>query len=182
MDFELDRFLTQCTPLVSEAVTWGERMRLRATAYLGHDLPPLRYVTSVRAVVLRHGSVLVQQDRDSRHILPGGRREGAESPEATLRREITEETGWSVGTVDLLGFMHFRHLDPMQPGYRYPYPDFFQLIHVADASAYSPEARLDDGYEVASAFVSLDEARRLPLTEKELIYLDAAMQRRGSPA
>lgn len=136
MDAELDHFLTRCTPMVTEAVVWGERMRLRATAYLSQDAPPQRYVTSVRAIVLRGESVLVQQDRDSRHILPGGRREGNESLEATLRREVSEETGWSVGEAAPLGFTHFRHLDPKQPGYRYPHPDFFQLVYVAEGTVH----------------------------------------------
>lgn len=175
MDRELDVFLMRCTPVASEVVEWGERMRLRATAHLAHDLPPLRYVTSVRAVVLRGDSVLVQRDRDSRHILPGGRREGAESLETTLRREIAEETGWSLGNMDRLGFIHFRHLDPMQPEYPYPYPDFFQVVHVADATAFSHETRLDDGYEIGSEFVVLADVRCLPLTPIERIFLDGAL-------
>lgn len=112
MDAELDLFPARCSPVVFEAVVWGERMRLRATVYLAKGAPPLRYVTSVRAIVLHGGSVLVQQDRDSRHVLPGGRREGNESLQATLRREIGEETGWSLGWVEPLGFTHFLHLDP----------------------------------------------------------------------
>lgn len=175
MDRELDAFLMCCTPVASEVVDWGERMRLRATAYLGHDLPPLRYVTSVRAIVLRHGSVLVQQDKHSRHILPGGRGEGEESLEATLRREVAEETGWSLGDVGLLGFIHYLHLDPMQPGYPYPHPDFFQVVHVADATAFSHETRLDDGYEIGSEFVVLADVRCLPLTPIERIFLDGAL-------
>lgn len=176
MDAELERFLMRCTPMASEAVTWGERMRLRATVYLGQDAPPLRYVTSVRAVVLRGGSVLVQQDRDSRHILPGGRREGGESLEATLRREVGEETGWSVGEVKQVGLTHFRHLDPKQPDYPYPHPDFFQIVHVAEATAYSPGTRLDDGYEIGSEFLSVADVRRLSLTPIEWVYLDAALR------
>lgn len=180
MNVELDRFLARCSPVVSEVVVWGERMRLRATAYLSTDAPPLRYVTSVRAVVLHEGSVLVQQDRDSRHVLPGGRREGNESLRATLRREVGEETGWSPGRVEPLGFTHFLHLDPKQPGYAYPYPDFFQIVHVAEAIAYSAETRLDDGYEVGSELLSVAAVRHLPLTRIERVYLDAALGSNGS--
>lgn len=176
MDVELERFLIRCTPMVSEAVTWGDHMRLHATAYLGQDAPPLRYVTSVRTVLLRGDSVLVQQDRDSRHILPGGRRERGESLKATLRREVGEETGWSMGEVKQLGFTHFRHLDPMQLGYAYPHPDFFQLVHVVEATQHSPEARLDDGSEIGSEFVLLADVRRLSLTPIERVYLDAALR------
>lgn len=180
MDAELDLFLVRCSPVVSEAVVWGERMRLRATAYLSKGAPPLRYVTSVRAVVLCEGSVLVQEDKDSRHVLPGGRREGNESLEITLRREIGEETGWSLGRVEALGFTHFLHLDPKQPGYAYPHPDFFQIVYVAEAVAYSPETRLDDGYEIGSEFLSVAAVRHLPLTRIERVYLDAALRSSGS--
>ncbi len=176
MNAELELFLGRHTPFVSESVTWGERMRLRAAAYLSPELPPLRHVTSVRAIVLRGESVLVQQDRDSRHILPGGRREGDESLDATLRRELAEETGWSVGKVEQLGFTHFRHLDRKQPGYAYPHPDFLQIVHVAEASVHSPGARLDDGYEIGSEFILLTDVRRLSLTPIERVYLDAALR------
>lgn len=180
MDAELDRFLARCSPKVSEAVVWGERMRLSATAYLSRDTPPLQYVTSVRAVVLRDGSVLVQQDRDSLHVLPGGRREGSESLETTLRREVSEESGWSLCEIVPLGFTHFLHLDPKQPNYTYPHPDFFQLVYVAEAIAYLPETKLDDGYEIGSEFLSVASVRHLALTQIEWIYLDAALQINGS--
>ena len=180
MDRELHAFLMRCTPVASEGVEWGERMRLRATAYLSQDLLPLPYVTSVRAIVHCGESVLVQQDRDSRHILPGGRREGDESLDATLRRELAEEIGWSVDKVEQLGFTHFWHLDPKQPDYPYPHPDFFQLVHVAKATRHSPHTRLDDGYEIGSEFVLLTDVHRLSLTPIERVYLDAALRIRGS--
>lgn len=176
MDAELNLFLARCSPQVSEAVAWGRRMRLRATACLSQETPPLRYVTSVRAVVLRSGSVLVQQDRDSRHVLPGGRREDNESLETTLRREISEETGWSLGEVAPLGITHFLHLDPKQPGYIYPHPHFLQCVYVADAIEFSPQSKLDDGYEVGSEFLSIAAVRHLSLTQIERTYLDAALK------
>jgi len=180
MDAELDLFLARCSPMASEAVVWGAGMRLRATAYLSDDAPPVRYVTSVRAVVLRAGSVLVQQDRDSRHVLPGGRRERNESLQTTLRREIGEETGWSLGKVKPLGFTHFLHLDPKQPDYAYPHPDFFHLVHVAEAVAYVPETRLDDGYEIGSEFLPVAAVRQLPLGDIERAYLNAALRTHGA--
>lgn len=162
--------------MASDRVSWGERMQLRATAYLSGDTPPLAYVTSVRAVVLCNRSVLVQQDRDSRHVIPGGRREAGEPVEATLRREVAEETGWSLGRATLLGFTHFHHLDPKPRGYVYPYPDFCWLIYAAKAEAFSAAAKLDDGYEVGSEFLPAEAVRALSLTRYERIYLDAALR------
>ncbi len=160
--------------MASDRVPWGERMRLRATAYLSGDTPPLAYVTSVRAVVLRNRSV--QQDRDSRHVLPGGRREPGESIETTLRRGVTEETGRSLDRPTLLGFMHFHHLDPKPRDYVYPYPDFCWLIYAAEAASFSADAKLDDGYEVGTGFLPADAVRALPLTGYERVYLDAALR------
>ena len=176
MGADLVAFLAGRTAAASESVTWGERMRLRATAYLSGEAPPLPYVTSVRAVVVRDGSVLVQRDRDSRHVLPGGRRKEGESPEATLRREVAEETGWSLGRVALLGFTHFRHLDPKPRDYAYPYPDFFWLVYAAEALRFTPEAKLDDGYELGSEFLPIEVARALTLTTCQRVYLDAALE------
>ncbi len=175
MDDDLAAFLAQRWPVATDPVLWGERMRLRATAYLSHEPPPLPYISSVRAVILRTGSVLVQQDKDNRHIIPGGRREAWEVAETTLRREVAEETGWSLGPVTLLGFTHFHHLAPKPVGYSYPYPDFCWLVYTAEAAAFVPEATLDDGYEVGSEFLSVEEVSKLALTHYERAYLDAAI-------
>lgn len=154
---------------------WGEQMRLHVAVYLSHETPPLSYITSVRAVVLRDGAVLMQQDRDSRHILPGGRREGNESLECTLRREVGEETGWSLSSLTLLGFIHFHHLDPKPSGYPYPHPDFFHVVYGAQADTFSPEALLDDGYELGSEFVPLAALNQRALKPIERVLLSAAV-------
>jgi ADP-ribose pyrophosphatase YjhB (NUDIX family) len=151
------------------------RMRLRATAYLSSTLPTLPIVTSVRAVVLRAGTVLFQLDRDSRHILPGDRREGTETLEETLRREVAEETGWSLGAIVPLGFTHFEHLDSEPEGYAHPHPPFLPPdVYVALAGVHVPEAKLDDGYEVGTTFLPIAAVRRLPPKPIERLYQDAA--------
>jgi 8-oxo-dGTP pyrophosphatase MutT (NUDIX family) len=176
MHADLAAFLANRSSIASETVVWGARMRLRAVAYLTADTPPLRYVTSVRAVVRRDGLVLVQQDRDNRHILPGGRREDNELPEATLRREVAEETGWSLGPLTPLGVIDFHHLDPKPPGYAYSHPDFCWLVYTAEATNFSLETRLDDGYEIGSAFLPADAARALALPPCQRALLDAVLK------
>lgn len=173
---ELSAFLARQKPIATEDVVWGESLRLRLSAYLSKDVPPLRYVSSARAVVLRGGSVLVQRDRDSRHIIPGGRLEQNETPEVALRREIGEETGWSLGRVEAIGFLHFRHLDPKQPDYRYPYPSFVQIMYGAEAIAHCPELMIADDYVVGADLMSVAAVRKLELTPKELMYLGAALE------
>ena len=183
MDPELAAFLDPHPPLVTDEVDWGNGFRFLVAAALTDQPPPLAFVTSARAVVLRGGgaevAVLVQTDRGSRHVLPGGRREPGELPAATLRREVREETGWELGATAPLGFLHFHHLSSKPTGYPYPYPDFLNVVSVAWASTFSPGARLNDGYELDSAFLPVDRARALGLTRREPVFLDVAAGRNG---
>jgi ADP-ribose pyrophosphatase YjhB (NUDIX family) len=170
------------TFLAEEFVSWLDgRVRLRLRTYLTNVMPPPEYSTSSRCVVLRHDSVLVQRDRDSTHILPGGRCEADESPLETVRREVLEETGWAIGEPLLLGFVHFNHLSPKPSGYTYPYPDFVQVVYMANAVTFVPEAKLDDSYEVESVFRSIDELSclALPLPLGQQLFLEAALQLRS---
>ena len=142
MNHTLLNHLDRCEFIAEESASWGDgHIQLRVRGYLSDMMPPLEYVTSSRAVVFRDGAVLVQRDRDSTHILPGGRRESGEPPEATLQRELLEESGWVVADPTLLGFLHFRHLTAKPPGYEYPYPDFVQVIYVTTAVTFRPDAR-----------------------------------------
>ena len=96
----LQTFLRAHTPLAEETTAWGGgRIPLRATAYLSGTLPPARYTTSARCLLVRGRSVLLCRNRDGVHILPGGRLERGESSEAALRREVLEETGWALASV-----------------------------------------------------------------------------------
>jgi ADP-ribose pyrophosphatase YjhB (NUDIX family) len=166
-------FLAGRVPEAEEAARWGSTS-LRVESYLGDKMPPVELVTSVRAVVLRGCEVLVVRDPDGLHITPGGRREPGESLEETLRREVLEETGWTVEETHLLGFGRFRHLGPEPPGYRYPYPVFLHLVYVARAGSYLPEAREKDGYELASGFFPIERVRMLSLRATQRVFLLAA--------
>ena len=96
-----------------------------------------------------------------------------------MRREVLEEVGWALGPLTPLGFVHLRNLGPCPPDHPYPYPDAFQTIYVADAAAYRPEALIFDEWVASSAFVSVTEARQLPMRPGELALLDAAVLLRG---
>ena len=170
-------YLARCTPLAEESARWAEgRMRLLMTSYLADAVPPLAYTTSARCLAFQRDSVLVQRDVDSTHILPGGRREADETLEETLRRELLEETGWAIGSPILLGCVHFHHLTPRPAEYAYPYPDFVQVVYTAEAAAYLPDALVDDGNEVESAFRPVAEVRQLALAAGQRLFLEAALQ------
>jgi 8-oxo-dGTP pyrophosphatase MutT (NUDIX family) len=178
---DLGEFLARHTPVGEASAVWGGgTLPLRVAGYVGDEVPPLAYITSVRGLVFRADSVLVLRNADGIfHLLPGGRREAGESLPETLRREVLEETGWLVDIGPMVGFIHFHHLSPKQPGYGFPHPDFISVIHGSEAVAYRPEAMLSDDYELEAAFRTIDEARALPLEVESRLYLEAALRARG---
>jgi len=170
----LQVFIAPLTSLVTEHYDWPAA-RFAVNTYLHPEPPPAAFITSVRAVVLQAGAVLVVQDPDGRHILPGGRREAGESYPATAMREVLEESGWQVAVGPLLGFKHFYYLTPQPPAIVAPHPVFAQLVYVAQAVAYYPEAREQDGYELGAAFVPLAQITQIGLSKSEQLFLQAAL-------
>ena len=96
---DVRRFFASKTPVAEEEVAWlGGTIRLRLRVYLTDEMPPLDYVSSVRAVVVPDAGCAVLRNADGVHVLPGGRREPDETLRETLCREIGEETGCRVAT------------------------------------------------------------------------------------
>lgn len=180
MESDLAKFIHQHTPLVEESASWGQGLLpLRIISYLSAKMPPLEYITSVRTVVFQDNSVLVVRDSEtSFKVTPGGRIEAGETLETTLRREVLEETGWGIINESPLGFMHFQHLAPKLKDYPYPHPDFIQLIYVAEASDFTPEAQVPGEYELESGFRSITEAQSLELEASQQLFLEAALRQR----
>jgi ADP-ribose pyrophosphatase YjhB (NUDIX family) len=177
---DLDSLLARLVSVDEGEAEWPGGVRLRIRGYLTEEPPPPGYVSSVRAVVLRGDDVLVFRDKGGAwHLLPGGRREGDEPIERTLRREVLEETGWEVGELRPLGFIHFRHLTPKPPGYAYPYPEFVQLVYAAEAERSTPDAPIVDEWVVESAMVPVEEARGMGIGRGELLFLEEALRRRS---
>jgi ADP-ribose pyrophosphatase YjhB (NUDIX family) len=170
----LASFLAKYSRGTEELVYW-DHLRLHVTSYLATEPPPIEFVTSVRAIVLHDSSVMLVRAPDGTHILPGGRRESGEALIDTLMREVLEETGWTIEQLQLIGVKHFHHLTPMPHDYRYPYPDFLQMIYRAKAQHHLPEAREIDGYELETKFISVEEALTLPLTPSDQMWLRTAL-------
>ncbi len=176
MGRRLSDLLARCSAVTIEEAVWGSGTRLRVIAHLGSAAPPREYISSARAIVLREGSLLLVDDRDGvRHVLPGGRLEDDETPEQALHREIAEETGWQIGGVRPLGFLHFQHLTPKPQGYRYPYPNFLQVVYAAEATILLPHQSIIDDYVDRTGFVPIADTRTMKLTPKERFFIDAAL-------
>ncbi len=177
---DLSSFLATGTQLYEGPVTWGDgTLPLQITYYLGDNQPPVKYVSSVRAIVFQERTALVVIDHEGqRYILPGGRVEKGESPLEALNREVLEETGWTLLNIESLGFMHFHHLGPEPKGYKYPYPDFVWPIYVAEANDFRAEAIQPDDYVSSSYFSPVKEVAKLPLGEGPLLLFDAALKLR----
>jgi ADP-ribose pyrophosphatase YjhB (NUDIX family) len=179
---DLAAFLARHWPLgVGQAAWLNGALQLRVTDYLADASPPIEFVNSVRGIVFQSDAVLVVRgllEADALHIVPGGRREHDETLEQTLRREVLEETGWTLKHAALLGFSHFHILD-RPPEYRLAHSGFLNVVFIADAGAYHPAARLPGDVEVGVGFWPLADVLALPLSPSEQRLLRAALVRRA---
>ncbi|MEZ4615719.1 MAG: NUDIX hydrolase [Caldilineaceae bacterium] len=155
MSTHVDALHTFLAPLSSqwtEIADWP-LARFAVNGYQCDQLPPPECITSVRAIVLRQTTelrteVLVVQDPERYHIIPGGRREAGETLAETAAREVLEETGWQVTIGELLGFVHFQRLTPQPPDVEFTGAEFVQLVYRATAKSYHGEGREVNGYEL----------------------------------
>lgn len=169
---DIQSFLAGKTPFFETETRWADgALPLRVRYYLSQENPPEHLTTSVRSVVLKGDSVLVLSNREGYHILPGGRLKAGETFERALHREVAEETGWTIGAVSRLGFVHLEHLGPKPTGYRFPHPHFFQVVCRARASEFVPDSMSDDDYEESAAFVPVGEIDGLGISDAELGFV-----------
>lgn len=177
MASSLEDFLQDLTPTATDAADWGD-IYLNIHLYLTPRMPDRRdLITSVRGIIFKGNEVLVLQDTDTTyHLLPGGQIESGESYESALRRELLEETGWTIKDPTYLGFAHLRHATPKPPQYPYPYPDFFHLMYAAHADEYHPTEKVEEEYVVDSRFMRFEHAKSILGRKSQSILLDEVWQ------
>lgn len=161
-------------PVVEETADWPGGMRLRFAAYAGEADLPDDLVVSVRCLVTVAGRVLVCEDAaPSVHVLPGGRREPGETWQQTAQREVMEETGCDVepASLELLGFIHVRHVTPVPAGHPFPHPDFLQVVMRGEGTGPPPGWVDSQGWVQRSWLASFEQARSLPLSPSGLAFL-----------
>ena len=152
-------------------------MPLTIQSYISSEVPPAKYITSIRGILFHQNKVLVMRNPNGHHIIPGGRIEQGEHFEQTLKRELLEETGWTIANHTLLGFMHFHHLKPKPPQYKYPHPDFLQLIYTAQAHTFNQDAKCTDDYEIEATFYPQNEIDTLDIPTFQKTYLKTLSQK-----
>ena len=176
MDDDLAEFLSPLAAFAEETRIWSPLGTMRIACYLTDKTPPLRYVSSARAVVIDGDRVLLVQDPDESHIIPGGRLELDETPEEAMRREVIEETGWSLAFCKPIGILHFIHICSMYGGSRRSQPDFLQVVYAGIPGRFHPELREADGYEIGAEFVLIDQVRQMPLGAGQQMFLETAIR------
>jgi 8-oxo-dGTP pyrophosphatase MutT (NUDIX family) len=101
---------------------------------LASQLPPQELVTSALAVAFAGDRLLMTNLRSRGWDIPGGHVELGERPEETVRREVHEEAGATLESLHVLGYQRLRLLGPQPAGYRYPYPDSYQVFYWAQVA------------------------------------------------
>ena len=178
MDYALKAFLQERSPLAVERLDWSgqeiDLVQTRSTYALEQAAsPPLSLVTSVRALLTHDEEIMVVRDPGGHHIVPGGRLDNGEGLMDALKRELLEETGWSVRCDPApIAMFHYHIHSPKPVNYRYPYPDFLQLIYRAEAGMYDSAAREAGGYELEARFRARGSVNGLPLSNGETALLN----------
>jgi 8-oxo-dGTP diphosphatase len=177
---DLEHYLNTSIKLDSINVMWGEgTIPVKISTYLSDSMAPEKYISSSRSIVFKGNSVLViSQDNRHQYILPGGTLEPGESPLEALHREILEETGWTIGNIKHIGFMHLHNTGNKPPDYKYPFPDSIWSIFISEAIEYKPEMKIPDEWVYDSEFRDIIEVKQLPLDKGELLLLDEALKLR----
>lgn len=113
---------------------------------LSSQLPPGELISTALVLAFDGDHLLMTELVSRGWDVPGGHIEPGEHPEETVRREVFEETGATLGELHLLGYQRLRLLGPRATGYHYPYPDCYQVFYRARVISLAdflptPEAR-----------------------------------------
>lgn len=172
--------LERRTPIFDGEVVWPSA-RLRARTFIGaFDFPPaLR--SSARAVVFKGPRVVVVREvHGEHHVEPGGGIEPGETVEETVRREVAEECGWTVGALTPLGFHYLEPLTSEPPMANRRWGPMVHAIFVTEGVSYRRGARDMTQIEVGSRLTPIGRAFAA-LREDQASLLRAAIARRGRP-
>jgi ADP-ribose pyrophosphatase YjhB (NUDIX family) len=180
VDPRLQAFLAGRRPFAAETATW-DTLDLKVRYYASAEAPPEHLVTSVRAVVLTPAHVLtIREPTGAEHIIPGGRLGIGESFEEALRREVLEETCWTVTDLTLLAVVHFHITSPVPEEYPYPHPDFLQLVYLTNPDEFHADREIEDEWVVRCEMLPIRSLDRRPISRPQRLLLAQAIERLGA--
>jgi 8-oxo-dGTP pyrophosphatase MutT (NUDIX family) len=172
--------LERRAPIYDGEAIWPSA-RLRERIYIDDFDYPAPLLSSARAVVFKGPRVVVVDEiHGEHHIVPGGGIEPGETVEEAVRREIAEESGWTVGALNPLGFHYYEPLtrDPPMAGRRWG--PMVHALFVTEGVSYCRAARDMTQIEIGSRLTSFRRAYTL-LGAKYGEVLRAAIERRTRP-
>jgi ADP-ribose pyrophosphatase YjhB (NUDIX family) len=157
---------------------WPVQGELRLRLAFARDLPPPQVTSSILAIVINSRAQVLylwpsQPSGSIAHLLIGGRPKFNEPPEATVIREVGEETGWRVEPGRMIGFRHFFHLGHRSEQSDRPYPDFVQPIYAALAVEFDKSLLVKED-QIEAEFIDFATAeRKTDLAQRPLLYAAA---------
>ena len=95
-------------------------------------LPPTELTSAAFGLIFDGDAILLARLVDRGWDVPGGHLEPGESAEEAMRREVLEETGVVAGGASVFAHQLIRLLSPRPDGYRYPYPEGYQVFFRAE--------------------------------------------------
>ena len=99
-------------------------------------------------------------------------RAGRKCQEA-MRREALEETGAVVRATSVFAHQLVRLLSPRPDGYRYSYPDGYQVFFLAEIDKWAPFVETDESVE--ARLWAPEEAREASWVRRHLPVYEAAL-------
>lgn len=136
------------------------------------ELPDLALCTTA-FVLAFDGDNLLMADQNRGIDIPGGHIDPGEAPEAAMRREAKEETGATIGAATLFAVQKATVKGPKPEGYRYPYPDSYQLIYIS--TSITPGTFTTDEDSRGAVMIAPSQAASVPWIENNRALYDYAL-------